>query len=87
MKASTALIIVLDPLIPLNHETTVDMTKAVVNAIMAPKFSLGLAHNQLVTEEKQKLGEWLHRSTKATNPNVRATIEDFRNCLNKIFQG
>ncbi|RBR06703.1 uncharacterized protein FIESC28_10938 [Fusarium coffeatum] len=45
------------------------------------------AHNQLATEEKQKLGEWLRRSTRATDPNIRATIEDFRNYLNKIFQG
>ena len=48
MKASTALIIVLDPLIPLNHETTVDMTNAVVNAMMAPKLSLGLLSHALL---------------------------------------
>ena len=42
MKASTTLTIVLDPLILLSHETTVDMTKAVLNAMIVPKLSLGL---------------------------------------------
>ncbi|CAG7557075.1 unnamed protein product [Fusarium equiseti] len=45
------------------------------------------AHHQLVTEEKQKLGEWLRRSTRATDPVIHATTEDFRSYLNKIFTG
>jgi hypothetical protein len=48
LKASTTLIIVLDPLNPLNHETTMDMIKAVVNAMMAPRLSLVLSSHALL---------------------------------------
>ncbi|CEI64671.1 unnamed protein product [Fusarium venenatum] len=35
------------------------------------------AHCKLVTEGKQKLGEWLRRSSRATDHNLRVTICDF----------
>ncbi|KAJ4130996.1 hypothetical protein NW768_006536 [Fusarium equiseti] len=45
------------------------------------------AHHQLVIEKKQKLGEWLRQSTRATDPNICATTEDFRSYFKEIFKG
>lgn len=43
-------------------------------------------HHQLVTEEKQKLGGWLRRSSRVTDPSFHVTAEDFRNYLNTISE-
>ncbi|KAL6919756.1 hypothetical protein FSST1_003782 [Fusarium sambucinum] len=44
------------------------------------------AHCKLVTEEKQKLGEWLRRSSRATGHNLRVTIRDFHCYLDAILK-
>lgn len=44
------------------------------------------AHNQLVAEEKQKLDDWLCRSSMVTDPNICVTTEDFRRYLDAIFE-
>ncbi|KAH7197305.1 uncharacterized protein B0J16DRAFT_366531 [Fusarium flagelliforme] len=44
------------------------------------------AHHQLVAEEKQKLDDWLCRSSMVTDPNICVTNEDFRRYLDAIFE-
>ncbi|KAM0188500.1 hypothetical protein ACHAPA_009269 [Fusarium lateritium] len=96
-KSSTSPMIVLDLL---NHcgrdedwrdEGPEPLSRAVIARFpnVVPNRQPGISvitHQQLATEEKQKLGAWLRQPSRATDPSLRVSTEDFRNYLNTIFE-
>ncbi|CAJ0545536.1 Ff.00g090090.m01.CDS01 [Fusarium sp. VM40] len=81
-KPSTSPMSVLDPPKGVNHETAVDVKKA----LSFSRDTQVTSHDQLTTEEKQKLGVWLRQSSNATYAGLHATINEFYQYLEAIFE-